>query len=669
MALDASGSLGTLFVELTANTANLVKGMNEGKEAVKKGAEGIMSVLESAKGMVEGFIAAFAIEKIAEWSLGIMESIDHLKKFSQEVDINVTKLGALKFAADKADVGDAFEMGMRKFAEASRQAQVQGSAMELLFKKLGVNPFGPLDEGLMRVSDDFAGWANGANKMGMAAELFGVRNQRFVNFVNEGSAGLKAQIELYGQMIGPEGLDGAAKSAEEFNDAMKDLKALATGVFIELSKELIPMLTDWLHAMRDNHAVIHDVGALINSVLVPSFKLASASLELLVIGFTKGSTFAMQFATALAPGVVALGKLALYAGKQMAPEAGGLIKSLSDDADKIKENLEKLSKDLDTALAKTMTSHAEVIKHGADKMKEGTKEAADNVAALNALFEQLKKMDEGFGATKLGIQKDIFSAKGLDASAQFTGYQQEVAVAQKQIDDLKKLGAIKELMTKEQLQKQTDLMKLYAEKQHALLVAQNQLVLDSMQKMSDDFVTIAEGLNGKQSELYKVAFAASKAFAIATATVKIMQGIASAAGAPWPLNLFAMAQVVAATASIVSSIQSVKLEFGGAKALGGPVSPDKAFLVGERGPEMFVPGSAGNIIPNNQLTGGNVRVNIQNYTDAQPQVVEKNDGDERVIEIVMRRVKNEVGSDIKNGNGPISTALKSTFGLRRGQTQ
>jgi methyl-accepting chemotaxis protein len=108
MALDASGSLGTLFVELTANTANLVKGMNEGKEAVKKGAEGIMSVLESAKGMVEGFIAAFAIEKIAEWSLGIMESIDHLKKFSQEVDINVTKLGALKFAADKADVGDAY---------------------------------------------------------------------------------------------------------------------------------------------------------------------------------------------------------------------------------------------------------------------------------------------------------------------------------------------------------------------------------------------------------------------------------------------------------------------------------------------------------------------------------------------------------------------------------
>jgi phage-related protein len=37
------------------------------------------------------------------------------------------------------------------------------------------------------------------------------------------------------------------------------------------------------------------------------------------------------------------------------------------------------------------------------------------------------------------------------------------------------------------------------------------------------------------------------------------------------------------------------------RALGGPVSANKAYLVGERGPEVFVPGFAGNIIPNNQL--------------------------------------------------------------------
>ena len=47
------------------------------------------------------------------------------------------------------------------------------------------------------------------------------------------------------------------------------------------------------------------------------------------------------------------------------------------------------------------------------------------------------------------------------------------------------------------------------------------------------------------------------------------------------------------------------------KALGGPVSSGRPYLVGERGPEMFVPGAQGNIVPNNAMGGGaNVVVNV-----------------------------------------------------------
>ena len=48
--------------------------------------------------------------------------------------------------------------------------------------------------------------------------------------------------------------------------------------------------------------------------------------------------------------------------------------------------------------------------------------------------------------------------------------------------------------------------------------------------------------------------------------------------------------------------------FGGARANGGPVSAGKAYLVGERGPELFAPGVSGNIIPNGG--GGLTVVNI-----------------------------------------------------------
>jgi len=47
--------------------------------------------------------------------------------------------------------------------------------------------------------------------------------------------------------------------------------------------------------------------------------------------------------------------------------------------------------------------------------------------------------------------------------------------------------------------------------------------------------------------------------------------------------------------------------FGGGRASGGPVSSTKSYVVGERGPELFVPGRSGTIVPNG--AGGDVVVN------------------------------------------------------------
>ena len=44
--------------------------------------------------------------------------------------------------------------------------------------------------------------------------------------------------------------------------------------------------------------------------------------------------------------------------------------------------------------------------------------------------------------------------------------------------------------------------------------------------------------------------------------------------------------------------------FGGARAQGGAVSAGKSYVVGEKGPEMFVPSTSGRIQPNNAMGGG-----------------------------------------------------------------
>ena len=50
--------------------------------------------------------------------------------------------------------------------------------------------------------------------------------------------------------------------------------------------------------------------------------------------------------------------------------------------------------------------------------------------------------------------------------------------------------------------------------------------------------------------------------------------------------------------------------FGGGKAMGGPVNAGTSYVVGERGPELFMPNQSGTIIPNNKLSGAGTIINL-----------------------------------------------------------
>lgn len=60
----------------------------------------------------------------------------------------------------------------------------------------------------------------------------------------------------------------------------------------------------------------------------------------------------------------------------------------------------------------------------------------------------------------------------------------------------------------------------------------------------------------------------------------------------------------------VPGVDIKKLGTISAKAEGGPVSGNTPYLVGERGPELFVPRNGGTIIPNNKLGGGGAVFNF-----------------------------------------------------------
>ena len=97
--------------------------------------------------------------------------------------------------------------------------------------------------------------------------------------------------------------------------------------------------------------------------------------------------------------------------------------------------------------------------------------------------------------------------------------------------------------------------------------------------------------------------------------------------------------------------------FGGVRAGGGDVSPGNAYLIGERGPEMFVPGMRGGILPAG-ANGSGVNVNFQ--------VVNNVPG----AEVSQRRERGPSGEEIivatvnKAGSRGQLSGIQNRFGLQ-----
>lgn len=96
-----------------------------------------------------------------------------------------------------------------------------------------------------------------------------------------------------------------------------------------------------------------------------------------------------------------------------------------------------------------------------------------------------------------------------------------------------------------------------------------------------------------------------------TTALKALADIAASASSSLLSSALGLESSSGTTSGISSLISSV-LGLPG-RATGGPVSPGQAYLVGERGPELFVPTSAGSVASNGALNSAsrNVSVSIQ----------------------------------------------------------
>ena len=114
-------------------------------------------------------------------------------------------------------------------------------------------------------------------------------------------------------------------------------------------------------------------------------------------------------------------------------------------------------------------------------------------------------------------------------------------------------------------------------------------IADSLSDAFGSLTEVAKEYAGEQSEIYRVMFAASKAFAIVSSVIKIQQAYAEALTLPPPLNYVKYAEIAALGATIISTIGSTN--YSGGYDSGGKIPIGSVGMVGERGLE-FVKGPA-----------------------------------------------------------------------------
>lgn len=273
--------------------------------------------------------------------------------------------------------------------------------------------------------------------------------------------------------------------------------------------------------------------------------------------------------------------------------------------------------------------------------------------------------------TEAGSDKQISLLSNLDAGLQddVLGNLAQPDTFKEQLQQIEDFYASRSELLKQLGKEDTDLaVKLEEEKNERIKALQNEQLRFTAAALSDGFGALADltkQFAGEQSDIYKGMFAASKAFAIAESTVKIIQGIANAASLTFPANIAAMGTVAANTANLVSQIQGVN--YSGAYDNGGYIPPGSFGIVGEYGPE-FVSGPA-NVTSRKKTremieraennSGGtvvNITQNIVNRSSKEVSITSNYDETTRTI--------NTFVDDVVN-NGRASQALSQHFGIKR----
>ena len=245
-------TIGALVINLNASTAAFVTELNRVKnlsfDTAAQVQRSFSLIGTAALGMASVAAGAFAIgiQKTAEWEV-------HILHLAESAGTSVEAMSGLSYAAKMMDLDiDRVATALERFDKQvlAMQAGNQKAAQNLSL--LGIDPaqIKTSDDALMQLADHFAKLPDGAVKSGEAMMAFGKAGAQMIPLLNLGSQGIKdflAQAAAMGVVISKD----QAEQAERFEQNVTRMKESLHGLWVEITNNTLPVLNDLAAKVQD----------------------------------------------------------------------------------------------------------------------------------------------------------------------------------------------------------------------------------------------------------------------------------------------------------------------------------------------------------------------------------------------------------------------------------
>jgi hypothetical protein len=631
-------SAGSIVIDLLMKTGSFETDTKRAEKALNDFQK---SAVKAGKAI--GMALAGATTAIAAMVKSQINLADANIKLAQGAGTTVETLTSLGYAAQLSgssteELGRALGRLGKGVADAARgtgEASKAFDAMGISVKDAN-GQLKSSDQIFKEVAGKFSQYEDGAAKSALAMQIFGKEGAKLIPMLNAGADGLAA-MEEEARALGVVMDSETAKAAEVFNDNLTRLNKVKEGLVNRIARELLPTLqnltTRLFESAKSSGAldqaaraaaagvrILLSVGAIVAGAmqtLGQSLGGVAAALVALFSGrfkdaFEIGRNVAVDFAGNIRGTMRTVESIWDTSGATIAASAqttGGKIAApLIAAAEETARAGRAVKQEIDRVQEAIQRTMAALSREVAILGMSGTEVRLFDFAAMGANPEQIAQ------ARAMLDTIDEFEAK-TKAAAEAKARQNAVMEEGRQVYDQTRSPAERLNM---ELAKLNDLLKAGAIDwdTYSRAVFASQDAFDATQKKvqeMDEFgKKAAENIQSYLGTAFADAMNGNFKNIGSAFTQMINRMVAEAMAAQ--LSRYLFGDMVGGTGGGVLGgvLSSIGGFFGGGRAGGGGVIGGRAYLVGENGPEMFVPRTAGTVVPNVGTSGSTSSMTINN---------------------------------------------------------